>query len=374
LKTPTRPTLAEINLNALEGNLAQVRQKIGEGVAIMGVVKANAYGHGLLEIARHLQRLNVDAFGVAFPEEGAALRKGGIRKPIHVFALPTKPQCPLIARYRLEATVCSLEESQWLNVLGTKVHRTLPVNLKIDSGMNRLGLKRKQLEPYLRTLAGLKRIEVVGVFTHFATADEEDQSFARRQLDEFQAALDILRRNGIEPSRTHCANSAAIMTLKESHFSMVRPGIMLYGYAPSRALAKSASLIPVMRLSTRVALVKEIEVGESVSYARRFVASRRTRIATLPVGYADGIFRLLSGKCQVLINGRLCPVVGTICMDHLMVDVGGEDVKVGDEAVLIGQQGSARISAWDLSDRLGSIPYEICCAISARVPRSYVNS
>lgn len=371
MKTPTRPTVAEIDLNALAHNFGQVRLKIGDDVAVMGVVKANAYGHGMMEVAASLQRLNVDAFGVAFPEEGAALRKGGIRKPVHVFSLPAKSQCSLYGRHRIEATVCTSEEALWLNTEGTKLRRTIPVHLKIDTGMNRLGVKRGHIATLLKAMSSMKRVEIKGVFTHFATADEEDHSFMRRQLDEFQASLELLRRNGVEPEIVHCANSAAIMTLKESHFSMVRPGIMLYGYAPSRALAKSATLIPVMKLSTRVALVKEIEVGESVSYGRKFVAKRRTRIVTLPVGYADGMFRLLSGKSLVLIHGRPFPVVGTICMDHLMVDVGSQEVSVGDEAVLIGNQGVARCTAWDLADRLGSIPYEVCCAISARVPRSY---
>jgi alanine racemase len=225
------------------------------------------------------------------------------------------------------------------------------------------------LKKLLDSLSKLRRLEIKGVYTHFAMADIRDKSFCRQQLSEFHRALDILRKERVSPEVIHCAGSAGILDLPESWFTMVRPGIMLYGYYPSHETTESVPLKPVLSLKSRVSLVKWVEPGESVSYGRRFIAKQRTRIATLPLGYADGYVRSLTGRSSVLIGNKRFPTAGTICMDQLMVDVGGEDVRVGDEAVLIGRQHRERISAWDLATTLGTIPYEICTNISSRVPR-----
>lgn len=367
----TRPTVAEIDLRAIAFNLKGIRKHVGAGVKILGVVKANAYGHGLNEVAGFIENRYVDYLGVAFAEEGTALRRGGIKAPIHVFTLPSRSQAALYAEHRLEATVCSLMDCQILDSVGTKFRRTIPVHLKIDTGMNRIGVKTGGIQPLLRAIANLKRIEIKGVFTHFATSDARDKRFARRQLGQFLQGLDVLRTEHVEPELVHAANSGAILDLPESRFSMVRPGIISYGYYPSHETGESVPLKPAMKLRTTVALVKRIEPGESVSYNRLFVARKRTRIATLPVGYADGYTRLLTGKSSVVIHGRECPVVGTIGMDQMMVDVGTADVAPGDEAVLIGAQGKARVDAWDLASRLGTVPLEIVTAITTRVPRIY---
>jgi alanine racemase len=256
-----------------------------------------------------------------------------------------------------------------LNKHAQRAKRTIPVHLKIDTGMNRIGARVNDLARLLNGLGSMRRIEIKGVYTHFATADWQDKSYSRQQLAEFHKALDILRGAGIEPELVHCAGSAGILDLPESYFSMVRPGIMMYGYYPSQETSASVALRPILSLKSRVSFVKWIEKGESVSYGRRFLASRRTKIATLPIGYADGYFRLLTGRSFVLIARKKFPIVGTICMDQLMVDVGTTDVRPGDEAVLIGRQGRESISAWDLAATIGTIPYEICTNISSRVPR-----
>lgn len=370
---PTRPTVAEIDLSAIAFNLQGVRTKVGRGVGIMAVVKANAYGHGLERVSSFVEKGLADCFGVAFPEEGEALRTAGIRKPIHVFTLPAREQLPLYVQYNLEATVSSRHEVTLLQQAGAKARRTLPIHIKIDTGMNRLGVKPADVDAVTAELAKATRVEVKGVFTHFATADEPRREFVMHQLDEFQRALERLRVLGVEAEVIHCANSAAILDLPETYFSMVRPGVMMYGYYPSKTTSESVPLKTAMKVKTRVALMKWIGPGESVGYGRRFLATKRTQIATLPIGYADGYTRLLTGKAFVLIRGKKFPVAGSICMDQIMADVGEEQIEVGDEAVIIGSQGDAAISAWDLADSLGTIPYEICCAISSRVPRVHIS-
>ena len=366
---PTRPTVAEIDLQALAGNLLGIRKKVGRDVRVMGVVKANAYGHGILEVSRYLERQKIDYLGVANAEEGVLLREHGIRTPVHVFTLPSAQQAVLPIRYNLEPTVCSEEDAGLLNKHAQRAKRTVAVHLKIDTGMNRIGVRVRDLQKLLKSLAPMRRIDIKGVYTHFATADWHDKRFSRVQLTEFHQGLDILHKSGIEPELVHSAGSAGILDLPESYFSMVRPGITLYGYYPSRETTESIRLNPVLSLKSRVSLVKWIEKGESVSYGRRFYAPRRTRIATLPLGYADGYFRLLTGRSYALIAGKKFPIVGTICMDQLMVDVGTHDIRPGDEAVLIGSQKKLSISAWDLASIVGTIPYEICTNISSRVPR-----
>ena len=367
----TRPTVAEIDLKALAYNLNGVRRKIGRRVAVMGVVKANAYGHGIVEVARFLEGEKIDYFGVANPEEGVVLREAGMAAPIHVFTLPSKLQASLFGPYDLEPTVCSQYEATLLNTQAQRAGKTIPLHLKIDTGMNRIGIEWKELSKLLGVLGKLRHLEIKGVYTHFAMADVRDKSFSKLQLAEFHQALEVLHKEGVSTEFIHCAGSAGILDLPESYFSMVRPGIMLYGYYPSCETSESVSLKPVLSLKSRVSLVKWIDPGESVSYGRRHIAKRKTKIATLPLGYADGYMRALTGRSTVLIGNGRFPTAGTICMDQLMVDVGSADVRVGDEAVLIGQQRRERITAWDLAATLGTIPYEICTNISSRVPRIY---
>jgi alanine racemase len=370
----TRPTVAEINLAAIRSNVEGIRRKVGPQVKIMAVVKANAYGHGIVEVAKNLQqRAEADYFGVALPEEGALLRQAGITAPILVFTLPTKKQSVLYTEFDLEATVCSLNEAELLDeVSRTQRHHT-PVHLKIETGMNRIGVQVNDLSSFLTHMGKFRNLDIQGVYTHLATTDEEGRDFAHQQLGKFTDALDTIASAGIQPSITHVAGSWGILDFPESYFSLVRPGVILYGYYPSQRTSTSIALQAALRLSTSVSLVKTIESGESVGYGRKFVASRRTSIATLPIGYGDGVSRLLSGNMSVLIQGNVFPVVGTIGMDQMMVDIGNADIAVHDEAVIIGTQGARSISAWDLAESIGTIPYEICCWISHRVPRSYTN-
>jgi alanine racemase len=369
----TRSTFAEINLKAIGSNLLHIREKVGKHVSIMAVVKANAYGHGSASVAKYIEKKYADAFGVAFPEEGVVLRKAGIKLPILVLVnLLTREQAKVCIDHKLQPAVCSVYEAATLDTLGRKMRRTIPVHLKVDTGMNRAGVKVHDLEMFLSGIQKTMRIEIQGVFTHFATSDWHDKVFAREQLRLFQQALEILRKHGIEPECIHAANSAAILDFPESYFSMVRPGLSIYGYYPSDEVSRELPLTPALSWKTRVSLVKKIGAGESVSYGRRYIAQHHTGIATLPLGYGDGFSRLLMGKARVIIHGRKFPVVGAICMDQLMVDTDDADISPGDEAVIIGSQGKETISALDLANHLGTIPYEICTAITSRVPRIYI--
>jgi alanine racemase len=371
IHTQSRPSYAEIELAAVAFNLNGIRKKVGVAVRIMAVVKANAYGHGDVAVAGFVEKDLADYFGVAFVEEGVTLRQSGIKKPIHVFTLPVQHQIGLYFDFNLEPTISSATDVDILEREGKKRKRSIAVHLKIETGMNRIGVQPKDLGGIVSALQNSKRVEVKGAYTHFATADQKDKSFTLQQLDHFMAATETLRQHSIQPELVHCANSSAILDLPQTYCSMVRPGITMYGYYPSFETSKSIPLRPAMTVKTTVSMVKTIRSGESVSYGRKFVARKRTNIATLPLGYADGYTRLLTGKGMVLIHGKRFPIVGTICMDQMMVDVGDADVVAGDEAVLIGAQDNQRISCWDLAERIGTIPYEILCGISARMPRIY---
>lgn len=367
----SRPTRAEVDLSAIAENLGAIRKKIGKTTKILAVVKANAYGHGDAVVAGTIERKQADYFGVAIVEEGIALRKSGVAKPILVFTVPVKDQIESFFDFGLEPTVSSIDDARLLERVALKRKRTIEVHLKIDTGMNRIGVKPKDLGSFLDALASLKRVAMKGVYTHFATAEEKDKTYTLQQFALFQDALETLRMHGLVPELVHCANSAAVLDLPQTYCSMVRPGLAMYGYYPSRECSRSVVLRPAMTVTTRVSLVKSIDTGESVSYGRRFIAGKRTRIATVPVGYADGYSRLLTGKSSVLIHGTRFPVVGTICMDMMMVNVGDADVSVGDKVTLMGTDDGREISCWELAEKLGTIPYEVLCGFSARIPRTY---
>lgn len=338
----------------------------------MGVVKANAYGHGLVEVAQSIEGKTADYLGVAFPEEGAVLREQGVRAPIHVFTLATQGQARLYPEFNLEATIGSLEDSRIINAIGEQSDKTLDVHLKIETGMNRIGVQIENLSRLLKSIKKFRRIEIKGIYTHFAQSGVRDKDYMKRQLASFYRALEIIKKEKVSPEYIHCANSGAILDMPETYFDMVRAGITMYGCYPSLESSESFRLQPAMTLKTNVAFVKWIEIGESVSYGRRYFAKRKTKIATLPIGYADGYTRLLTGRASVLLHGKKFPVAGTVCMDQMMVDVGRADVQVGDEAVLIGKQDHSTIGAWDIASLIETIPYEIFTGISSRVPRTYV--
>lgn len=369
-----RPTFAEIDLYAINRNLKNIRKKIGRHPLIMAVVKANAYGHGMLPVAESvIQNRTAQYFGVAIVEEGIELRKRGIVHPIQIFTAPSIQQLDLFIQYDLELTLCDIVTAKKLHAIARKRGKQAHVHIKIDTGMGRIGIAPNDAIAFVKEIVKLSGIDIKGIWTHFATSDEKDLSFAKKQLGIFRSIVTQLELDGIHIPLVHCANSGAIMQLPDSYFDMVRPGIMMYGYAPSHETRMTVDLHTALSLKAKVGFVKTVEKGTSISYNRQYGANRRTTIASVAVGYGDGYFRTMTNKIFALIGGKKFPVVGTICMDQIMIDVGKTMVQVGDDVVLIGKSGSQTITGWDIADAAGTIPYEVTCAISQRVPRRYIN-
>jgi len=372
-KRPLRPLWAEINLTAIQENIKQVKALVGPRVKVMAVVKAEAYGHGARETAQAAREVGVDWFGVATPEEGIALRQARITENILVFGPLLPEQAAAFCDYQLVGSVATLESAEALAEKARQRGVELRVHLKIDTGMGRVGFRPEHARASVRKILALPNLRVEGIYSHFATADSSDLTYARQQLAAFKQVLAGLAEDGIEIPLVHLANSGGIVNLPESHFDLVRAGIIIYGLAPSEECRPYCPpLHPAFALKTRVVQVKRVPAGTGISYGLTYHTKHETGIATLPIGYADGWRRGLSGKARVLINGESFPVVGTICMDQCMVEVGDAPVKVGDEVVLIGKQGNAEITVDEVAAHLGTINYEVVCQISSRVPRIYV--
>ena len=369
----TYPTHVVVDLAAFRKNLDVVRSSIAPGTGILAVVKADAYGHGMFKIASEAAGAGAEYLGVARAFEGVQLRTAGIATPILAFEIvPAEHQAAAI-EHDLDLTVTSVDGAKQLNEAAARSGRKARVHVKVDTGMGRLGLNPTTAGGEIESIARLSRLELVGVYSHFATSEEPDQKFARHQLGLFHRVLDDLSRRGIHVRLRHMANSGAILQLPESHFEMVRPGIMMYGYTPRVGMKQEAALSPVMSMVSRVVYLKRVSPGTSISYGRRFVTNRETGIATIPVGYGDGYSRLLTGKADVLIKGKRYPLAGTVCMDQVMADVGPEsDIQEGDLVTLIGRDGEVAIWCWELAEKIGTIPYEITCLVTSRVPRRFM--
>ncbi|MDO9309239.1 MAG: alanine racemase [Deltaproteobacteria bacterium] len=372
-----RPTLAEIDLSALHHNFKTIRSSIPPRTEILAVVKADAYGHGFMDISRELEKLGVNAFGVAFLAEGIQLRKSGIDKPILLLGGVYPGQERKCIGYNISTTVFTMEQAVALNHAAGKLFRKAQLHLKIDTGMGRLGVQYNSTPQFLAELKKLPNIALEGIISHFASADELDESgqyFTRLQAERFNWAVSEVRKAGYSPRYIHIANSAASLLREIPGCNLVRPGIALYGALPSADFQGKLSIKPVMHLKSRIAMLKLVEPGTTVSYARRFTAENKTLIASVPVGYADGYPRALTNRGEALIRGRRAKVAGTVCMDWIMLDVTDiPSVAVGDEVVLLGPDGQGNaIQAEELANWAGTIPYEIFCGISKRVPRVYL--
>ena len=375
-----RPTRLEIDLDCLAWNTRQIRSITGAGVKICASMKSNAYGHGAPRAAGTVLSNGAERLSVAFLDEALELRSAGVGAPILILGALEPSGADEIVANGFTQTVSSEEDFISLSEAAARLKSRAFVHIKADTGMGRLGFAFDGARSYDGVFAAcrLPGISVEGIFTHFSTADETDAAFTIRQLDLFNAICGELSARGLKIPVRHCSNSAAIDGFPQSHMEMVRPGIALYGGAGRLPGThhKNPPYKRVMSLRTKVALVKTIPPGASVGYGRRYTAVKTARIATLPLGYGDGYNRGLScGKGEVLIRGRRFPVAGTICMDQCMVDVtGADDIRIGDEAVLFGKQGADEITLEEISVILNTIPYEIMCAISRRVPRVYVQN
>lgn len=365
--------MAEVDLSALRSNADVLRARIGPGVGIVAVLKADAYGHGAVVCARALER-RVWGFGVSLVEEGVEIRRAGVEAPILVLGGAYGLDHRDVLAYRLTPVLGDVADiARFRRAADDLKLDRIDVHLKIDTGMARLGLRHDEaatLHAFCDAIAATPGVGVQGVMTHLASADDLSEAPSRLQLDRFEVARRVLRARGHDPALVHVANSAALVRFPEARHALVRPGLALYGLSPGPA-AVIPGLRPVMSLRSRIVALRDIATGEGVSYGGLYRASRRTRVATVPMGYADGYTRRLSGKAEVLVRGRRCAVLGAITMDMSLVDVTDVGAELGDDVVLLGAQGDERITADDLAVQSSTISWEILCGISKRVPRIY---
>jgi len=365
-------TWAEIDLAAIRFNLARIRELVGKKVRILVSVKADAYGHGAVPVSRTALEAGADWLGVSHVKEALELRSFFPAAPILILSSGMRGHSEYIVRNDLTPVVCSLEIARDLAQTALYAGKKAAIHFMLDTGMGRIGVWHENCLPLLEKISKIKGIRLEGLASHFAAADEADTAFTALQLERFSRVADSLSRKGIRIPLLHIANSGALISLPASRLDMVRPGIMLYGIYPAGHLREAVELRPALSLKTRVAYLKTVEPGRTISYGRTHTVKEKTRIATLPIGYGDGFSRAHSNRGEVLIRGRRAPIVGIVTMDQVMVDVGGiEGVEVGDEAVLIGRQGEERITAEEAASRIGTISYEVLAQLGKRVSRVY---
>ncbi len=375
----TRRTWVDIDLDAIQHNLNLIRQRTGSA-EIMCVVKADAYGHGVEQIALEYQRMGVNWYAVSNIEEAVELRRCGIRGDILILGYTPHNVTSLLSDYDITQAVFSEEYAEQLSSAAVKLGVSIKCHIKADTGMGRIGFNCRsdvftadQLDPCQR-VCSLPGLDVNGIFTHFAVADEgeDGEAFTRSQFNSFVSLTDKLAQRGITFRWRHCCNSGGILEYPDMHLDMVRPGIILYGLCPSALLRNRYDLRPVMHLRSVISMVKPLEKGATVSYGRTFTAPRDMVLATAPIGYADGYPRILSNNQEVLLHGQRVPIVGRVCMDQLMLDVTGvEGVKAGDLITAFGIDGNAEITVDELADKMGTVNYELICRMARRVPRVY---
>jgi alanine racemase len=370
---PLAPSIAHIDLQAYADNLGVVRRLVGPAVRIIAVVKANAYGHGAAPVAQRALAAGADQVAVAMVEEGVQLRAAGITAPILVLVQPAPGALPAIIEHNLALMISNIEVAEALGDLARRANRVASVHCKIDTGMGRQGFTLETAVQGIEHIARISHLDIVGVATHFANADVTDDAFTYNQIRKLRQALKDLERGGVPFEAVHAANSAAVLQYHDALFDAVRVGLMTYGVWPATAPAVPGLLQPVLRWVSQVAQVRALEAGANIGYGCTYTAHRAMRVAVVPVGYADGYRVALSNKAQVLLQGIRCSVRGRVSMDQIVVDISAlpVPVKPGDPVVLIGQDGTERITVEELADLAGTIPYEILTGIGSRVTRAY---
>ncbi len=365
-----RPTRVEVDLDLLADNYRVIAAHVAPA-RVMPILKANAYGHGLVEVARVLERLGAPYVGVAYLEEGLRLRQHGVRLPVLVLGGILGSQIPRFLEHGLTLAASSVDKLRAIEEHAAALGRPATVHLKIDTGMERIGVHWYSAEALLEASLRCRHVRVEGIFTHFANADAPDLAHARLQLERFAEVLRFYERRSLPPPLRHAANSGAILQLRESHLDLVRPGILFYGARPSADVPASLPVRQALRWVTRVVFFKVVKAGHPVSYGGEWVAPAETRVVTLPVGYGDGYARAMSGRAEVIVHGKRYPVVGRICMDQIMVSIGRDSAYNGDEVVLLGGEGDTAIPIEQMAAWAGTIAHEILTSINTRVPRVY---
>lgn len=364
---------ADIDLDAIYENVKNAKALLKKDTKMMAIVKADGYGHGAVEVARQIDEL-VDAYGVAILEEGIELRKAGFTKPILILGYTPKPLYPAMIRYDIATAVFTMEMAKEISDTAVAMHKNANIHIKLDTGMSRIGFAiTKESKEIIEQIAKLPGIEIKGCFSHFARMDEKDKTKANEQFAKFTKMVNALEKDGVDLGIRHISNSAGIMEAPEVQMDMVRNGICLYGLYPSEEVQKERlPLKPAMELKAYVSYVKTLEPGVEIGYGGTYTTTKKTRVATIPVGYADGYSRCLSGKGSVLIHGKKAPILGRVCMDQFMVDVTDIDnVCVGDHVTLFGKDGDSCITIEEISAMAHSFNYEFVCDIGKRIPRVY---
>ena len=368
------PAWVEVNLDAMKWNIGVIRELLGADVSILLVVKADAYGHGAVRIARFAVECGVNMLGVATVDEGKELREADIELPILVLS-PVLPEEVIHAlEYDLAVTVSSTEFAEAASETAKSAGKNCKVHIEVDTGMGRAGLGRERAIEEIRKILGLENLEFDGLYTHFPASDN-DIDFTSDQIESFKALLDELKSGGVEFRYVHCANSAAVMNFPSSHFNMIRPGLLVYGHAPTFGLREKTDVVPVMSFKTKLVLVREMPPGSSISYGRTYIAPGHISMGIIPVGYGHGMSHHLSNRGEVLFRGSRVPIIGRVTMDMTMIDLSGfEDPRSGEEVVIFGRQGSSSLDVDEIARWESTLNYEILCRISKRVARIYMSN
>lgn len=369
-----RPTWVEIDQNALRHNLLAIQKWVGPYIKIMGVVKADAYGHGDYEVSRILLNNGVEMLGIAILEEGIQLRDKGIKAPLLLLGGIFEEQIDTVIQYNLIPTVYDLKLAKALSRKAHYFNKIIKIHVYVDTGMGSIGIRYNQAVEFVKAIKDIKNLSIDGIYTHCSCSDEKESKYTHLQIKRFRNILAALDAIKVCISLQHMANSGAILGYPATYFNMVRPGLSLYGLYPSEEASRNIGIRPVMSFKTRIIHIKDMKTGDVVGYGRTYRITKPTRVATLPFGYDDGYSRLLSNQGKVIIRGAKASIIGRVCMDQCFVDVTDiKGVSIGDEVVLYGNQGKETISIESIAKQLNTIPYEITCSVSKRVPRIYIN-
>lgn len=365
-----RPSIVDIDLDALTHNYQTLKQHVGTS-KVMPIIKANAYGHGMIECVKTLEQAGADFFGVAYLEEGIELRQAGVHAPIVVLGGILGSQLCHYLDFDIDLTASSVSKLEQIEEIAAAKKKRARVHLKIDTGMERLGVHWYNAESLIERAVRVKHCEIVSIFSHFATVKSPSLDFAHTQLERFLECTALFEKHGAPTPLRHMASSGAILRLPESNLDMVRPGVTLFGIYPNPALPRTLPLKPVLSLKSRIVYFKVVKAGNGVSYNHLWTPDKDTRVVTLPIGYGDGYNLRLANKAQVLIHGKRYPIVGAMCMDQMMVDIGDDSAYNNDEVVLIGEQGNERITVEELASLMNVTPHEIVVNLNLRLPRRY---
>ncbi len=366
-----RSTIAEINLSNLRHNLKMMRQA-ARGADIMPVIKADAYGHGAIRIAQELRKENVEILGVAFADEALRLRQSGDTGEIFILIPGTDYDIELYCAYNLQTSVEDFEVLQKLSNEAIKRNMKIKAHLFINTGMNRDGIEPKNALKFRKDCDSLAGIEIIGILTHLAGSELEDKSFSNFQIKQFNDTIKILKDNNYHFKYIHAFNSGGVLNFYEPNYNIARCGISMFGYMDYPKMSNTLNLKPIMTIKSKIININYINPGDNVGYSRKYISQKIKKVAVVPFGYGDGYHRILSGKAECLIRGKRFKIISTICMDQCLIDIDNEDIQIGEEVVFLGNQGNDIITAYELAELMGTIPYEITTAIKERVPRVYI--